>query len=308
MTNDDLLPSWRPGATRDAVTSFLDAASSMPPDERVACFDNDGTLWCERPDYAQLDFFVDALRARAAEDPTIADRAEFAAVLDRDSEALGNLGLPAVALALVSLFEGMEPAAFTARVREYMDRATHPTLARPVKGTVYQPMLELIAALRTLDFSVFLVTGGGTEFVRSVSSDLYGVAPEAVVGTLVAHDFEGDDQPVLRRSTRLLGSVDEGPAKVTNIQTQLGRKPIMAAGITGGDREMLQWATMGDGPRLALLIDHDDADREFSYAGAGATTVETEPIVQVGARLGWTVVSMRHDWDVIFPPDESIRN
>jgi len=299
-----VLPSWRDGSTRDAILTFLDAAGSVPRAERVACFDNDGTLWCERPTYVQLDFFVDALTSRVAEDPHIGTRPEFAAVLSGDASAIGELGLERVALALTSLFEGMTPQDYTARARDFMARATHRTLHRPSSRTVYQPMLELLDELRRREFTISVVTGGGTEFVRAVSDELYGVPPEAVVGTLIEYQLvrADDGQPVLQRTARVEGDANEGAAKVTNIQTQLGRRPIAAGGNSGGDREMLEWARTGDGPGLALLIDHDDAEREFRYVSTAQTFTESEPITDVGARLGWTIVSMADDWNTVFPP------
>jgi haloacid dehalogenase-like hydrolase len=301
------LASWRPGPVRDAVTGFLDAAVEVAPRDRVACFDNDGTLWCERPNYAQLDFFVDALRARTAEDPSLGSTAEFAALLGGDRAAIGELGLARIAMALAGLFAGITPEAFTAQVREYVGRARHPTLGRPVRGTRYGPMLELMDALRRLDFTICLVTGGGTEFVRAVSQDLYGVPPEAVVGTLVTYTYSADPtgtdgipRPILRRATGVNGEVNEGAAKVSNIQAQLGRRPIFAAGNSAGDRQMLEWAVGGESPGLALLVDHDDEAREFRYASAPETFSESEPITAVGARQGWTVVSMATDWASVF--------
>jgi phosphoglycolate phosphatase-like HAD superfamily hydrolase len=274
----------------------------------VACFDNDGTLWCERPSYVQLDFFVDALRARVATDPSLASTAEFAALLTGDKTALGELGLRRIAMALVGLFAGMTPEAFTAQVRDFVARATHPTLARPVLETRYQPMVELIDELRALDFTVCLVTGGGTEFARAISQDLYGVPPEAVVGTMVTYDYSADSartgdipRPDLHRSTGLIGEANEGPAKVSNIQAQLGRRPIFAAGNSGGDRQMLEWAVGGEIPGLALLVDHDDDAREFRYLSEAETFSEAEPITDVGRRQGWTVVSMADDWATVFP-------
>jgi hypothetical protein len=167
-------------------------------------------------------------------------------------------------------------------------------------------MLELIAELRRRDFSIALVTGGGTEFVRAISDDLYGIPPHAVVGTLITYEFlrDSDDRPTLRRTSAIQGSANEGPTKVTNIQTQLGRRPIMVAGNSGGDREMLEWAQAADGPSLALLVVHDDAEREFQYVSTAETFSEPEPITAVGARLGWTVVSMANDWQTIFPMGE----
>lgn len=301
------LASWRPGPVRDAVTGFLDSVGKVAPRDRVACFDVDGTLWCERPRYVQLGFFVDALRTRSAEDPSVGSTAEFAALLSGDRAAIGELGLTRIAMALGGLFAGMTPEAFAHQVREFLDHAVHPTLGRTLRATRYRPMMELIDALRRMEFTICLVTGGGTEFVRAVSEDLYGVAPEAVVGTMVTYDYSaepaggaGIPRPVLRRSTGITGEANEGAAKVSNIQAQLGRRPILAAGNSAGDRQMLEWAAAGDGPTLALLVDHDDAAREFRYASAPETFSESEPITEVGGREGWTVVSMARDWAAVF--------
>jgi phosphoserine phosphatase len=298
-----ILPSWRPGPTRDAIDAFLDEVPSVPTEDRVACFDNDGTLWCERPTYVQLDFFVDALRARVRNAPDIGATPEFAAVLSGDATAMAELGLERIGLALVGLFEGVSPEVFTAQARAFMSDATHATLGRPTRTLVYRPMLELLDELRRLDFSIAVVTGGGTEFVRAISTELYAVPPESVVGTLIDYSFErdADDRPTLKRTGRIGGDPNEGATKVTNIQTQLGRRPILAAGNSGGDREMLEWAVSGSGPGLALLVDHDDADREFEYLSIAQTLAETEPITQVGRRLGWTIASMRNDWLTVFP-------
>ena len=297
-----LLPSWRPGATRDAVVAFLEASAELAPERRLACFDNDGTLWAERPTYAQFDFFVDALRRRVATDPSLATRTEFAALLSGDRATVSDLGLARVAMALVELFDGQTPEAFAAEARDFVSRAHHAALDRPLRSTVYVPMLELLDALRARQFAVAVVTGGGTEFVRSVSRDLYGVPPERVVGTLVTYTYSRDEQgrPALRRSAQLDGRPNEGEVKVSQIQAQLGRAPVLAAGNSGGDREMLEWAVSADGPSLALLVDHDDAEREFSYLCAAETFDEPEPITDVASRLGWTVASMRRDWSRVF--------
>jgi phosphoglycolate phosphatase-like HAD superfamily hydrolase len=304
-TTNALLPSWRPGLVRDALIGFLDAVEKVPTVDRVALFDNDGTLWCERPSYVQLDFFIDALRRKVALDSSSGEREEFAALISGDRAAIAAIGLNRIAAALAGLFEGLAPQEFTARVREFMAGAAHTALGRPLRSVTYQPMLELLDELRRRDFTVGIVTGGGTEFVRAISDDLYGVPAERVVGTLIDYEFtrDGDTRPALRRTATMLGTANEGPAKVTNIQTQLGRRPILAAGNSGGDREMLEWALAAEGPTLALLIDHDDANREFQYTSTAETIVETEPITDVGARLGWTIVSMARDWDVVFPQE-----
>ncbi|HEY5783848.1 MAG TPA: haloacid dehalogenase-like hydrolase, partial [Microlunatus sp.] len=297
----EILPSWRPGPTRDALLAFLERAATVPVEDRVAYFDNDGTLWCERPTYVQYDFFVDVLQQRVAVDPGVADRAEFAALIGGDPAAIEAVGLSRIAAALAGLFEGQTPQEFAAVTREFMVRAEHRTLARPLRTLVYQPMLELIGELRRLDFSVGIVTGGGTEFVRAISQDLYGVPPELVVGTRIGYRLSTDaaGSPELRRTADVAGEANEGAAKVSNIQSQLGRRPMLAAGNSGGDREMLAWAAGAPGG-LGLLIDHDDVDREFAYRSLAVTVDEAEPITVVAERQGWTVASMARDWVVVF--------
>lgn len=299
----DRLPSWRPGPVRDAIVDYVDRLAEVPVAERVAYFDNDGTLWCERPNYVQLDFFVDALLRRREADPSIAERPEFAALLSGDPSEIAGVGLVRIAAALAAMFEGQTPEEFTATIVEFVDRWEHPALGRPVRGVVYQPMLELIDELRRHDVTVGIVTGGGTEFVRAVSEDLYGVPPHLVVGTLIGYDVSRDavdGPPVIRRRASILGEANEGMAKVSNIQTQLGRRPIIAAGNSGGDREMLEWACAGARPGLAILVNHDDAEREYAYESTAATFAEAESITDVGAREGWAVVSMARDWATIF--------
>jgi phosphoserine phosphatase len=305
MTGDtDLLPSWRPGQARDEILAFLDATSDIPPEQRLACFDNDGTLWCEKPHYVQLDFLLHSLGARVAEDPALGAKPEFAALISQDADAVRDLGLPRIALALTGLFDGMAAERFRSLVRDFMTGAEHPTLHRPLRSCVYRPMLELVDALRRHGFTIAVVTGGGTEFVRAVSADLYAVPPENVVGTLIDYDYSnGTGGPTLTRTSRLLGAPNDGPAKVSHIQAQLGRRPVFAAGNTTGDQEMLHWAGTADGPSLAVLVDHDDPDREFAYPGTGESDPGAEPIVDVGHRLGWTVVSMTRDWATVFGPE-----
>ncbi|MGD2044570.1 MAG: HAD family hydrolase, partial [Acidimicrobiia bacterium] len=287
----------------DAILRFLDSAGDIPVDERVACFDNDGTLWCEKPTYIQFDFFVDAMKTAVGQDPALADKPEFAALLDGDQEATGAMGLMRIVHALAGLFAGIPPEEFTHRARQFMVEGQHADKGRPVRRMVYQPMLELIDELRKRDFTISVTTGGGTEFVRAVSQDLYGVPPELVVGSLIAYEYGRDDGgiPSLTRTAEIFGKPNEGPEKVANIQTQLGRRPIFAVGNSGGDREMLEWAVGGQGPRLALLVDHDDDEREYAYESKAVSFEEEKPIKEVAADLGWTVVSMANDWETVFP-------
>ncbi len=297
-----LLPSWNPGPTRDRLVAFLDDLDHVPVDERVAYLDNDGTMWCEKPTYVQLDFFVDALQHRIADDATLADRPEFAAVLSGDMAQIGEIGLDKVAGALTALFDGQTPDEFGAAVDSFLDRYRHRILDCPLEGVIYQPMLELLDALRAREFTIGIVTGGGTEFVRRVSKRCYGVEPGMVVGTLIGYTFDRNDdgQPVVRRTVAQLGSANEGGAKVEHIQSQIGRPPILAVGNSGGDREMLEWAQASPHGGLGVLIGHDDDQREFAYESAAVSFTEKEPITTVAARLGWVVVSMKDDWQTIF--------
>ncbi|MEV0646344.1 HAD family hydrolase [Phytomonospora sp. NPDC050363] len=298
------LPSWRPGATRDAILGYLDGIGDVPVEDRVAYLDNDGTMWCERPHYVQYDFFVDVLRRLAPDDPTLAQRPELAAVLDNDAAKIGELGLAKVAGALAALCDGQSPTEFAAVVDDFTERYRHPTLGVPLASLVYRPMLELVEELRAHEFTVGIVTGGGTEFVRRISPGLYGVPPERVVGTMIGYELQRDDdgRPVLRRTMASMGTPNEGAAKVAHIQSQTGRAPIVAAGNSSGDKEMLEWAQASPHGGLAILVDHDDADREFAYQSKAATFQDDEPVTAVAQRLGWTTVSMARDWEQVFPP------
>jgi len=302
VTERDPLPSWRPGATRDAVLDFLDAAAEIPLAQRVAVFDNDGTLWCEKPRYTQLEFFLAELADEAARRPELRGVPEYRALLSGDSVAVAELGLERIAMALVDLCTGLEPEQFDARVQRWFSAAIHPDFGVSYGRTVYQPMLELIAALRSMQFGVYLVSGGGTEFVRAISRDLYGVEPEGVVGSMVTYRVTVvDGRPHLVRANTVVGDVNEGEAKVANIQMALGRRPVFAAGNSHGDAMMLDYALAAEGPSTAMLIDHDDGEREYAYESKAGSFESTEPVTVLAERSGWTVVSMRDDWSRIFP-------
>jgi phosphoserine phosphatase len=301
----EVLPSWRPGAARDAVLEFLQSSHELAPVDRVAVFDNDGTLWCEKPAYPQLAFFLHELQLAVTADPALAQREEYHALITRDNAAIAGLGMARIALALAELCAGMSADEYADRSARFILNGPHPTLGRPFGGAVYQPMLELLDALRAYGFSNFIVSGGGTEFVRAVSQQLYGIAPEGVVGTLIEYEYLSvDGAPVLRRTGNVSGDANEGVAKVINIQQHLGRRPVLAAGNSAGDLEMIEWARTSPGPSLALLIDHDDAEREFAYESVAGTFESDEHIVHIAHRLGWTVVSMRDDWSTVFPAVE----
>ncbi|MFZ0013321.1 MAG: HAD family hydrolase [Acidimicrobiia bacterium] len=296
------LASWREGVTRRAILEFIDASTVLPAEKRVAVFDNDGTLWCEKPAYIQLLFMLDQLRRAVRQDPALAERIEYKALLEDDKPAQADLGLPAIAMALVELGAGIGPDEFDRRVKDFVAGASHPRGGLPLRQMRYQPMLELIQDLKAHDFSVFIVTGGGTEFVRAISNDFYGVDPERVVGSLIKYEVQRDvdNRPVLIRTKELFGDIDEGAPKVSNMQLGLGRRPIFAAGNSPGDTEMLEYA-MGSGePSMALLVNHDDADREFAYEAEAASFESQGSFAKAGRDRGWTVVSMKDDWDRVF--------
>jgi len=300
----DALPSWRPGATLDAVVAFVQAADTLAPADRVAVFDNDGTLWCEKPAYPQLAYFLHELGLAVRRDPSLAERTEFAALIARDDSAIAELGLERIGAALVELTVGLSPEEFAERSSRFLLEAPHPTLGRPFGRAVYQPMLELLELLRAHGFTTFIATGSGTEFVRSVSHELYGIPPEGVVGSLIQYEYVTvDGAPALRRLGTLVGEANEGPAKVLHIQQALGRRPVFAAGNSAGDREMIEWAMATAGPTLGLLVNHDDTEREFAYESVAGTFESRESIVDVAHAQGWTVVSMRDDWATVFPEE-----
>jgi phosphoserine phosphatase len=303
MTTDPL-PSWNDGPTKSALREFLAASTDVPIEDRVAVFDNDGTLWCEKPNYVQLEFMLAELGRAIQADPSTGEREEYRALIEHDTAAQAELGLERIAMALVELCAGISPSEFDDRVRAFFANATHRDRSVPYRLMRYAPMLELLEALRALEFDVFVVSGGGTEFVRAIGEDFYDVSPDDVVGTLVNYEFARGEggKPHLVRAAALDGiAANEGEVKVANIQRHLGRRPIFAAGNTAGDREMLEYALAADGPTFALLVDHDDADREYAYQAQAGTIDFEGDLVQFGRDLGWTIASIRSDWATVFP-------
>ena len=282
------LPSWRPGPTRDAIEIFLDAAEMLPIEQRVAVFDVDGTLWCEKPRYTMVDFLVAELRRYVAASPELAERPEYRAALDWDRRGHRPARAHQRARRPGGATRGHHARGIRgARARALRDRATRPTVGVPLSQTRYRPMLELIAELRARHFSVYLVTGSGTEFIRAISDELFGVKPEGVVGSQVGYELDRSGGTTrLLRTKELVGDPNEGPAKISNIQRLLGRRPILAAGNSAGDAEMLEYAQAFDGPSLALLVDHDDAEREYEYQSVAGTFASAEPITATARKDG----------------------
>jgi phosphoserine phosphatase len=302
------LASWNDGPAKAALADFVarvteeGGADFVPAPQRIAVVDNDGTLWCEKPAYAQVLFLQAELKAKADRDPALAADPIVAALVQGDLAAATRDGLGPVVEALLGIHEGLTVEEFAAAATAWFEAARAPRFDRPVAQLAYVPMIELLDLLRAHGFRVFIVTGGGVEFVRAVSDRLYGVAPDEVVGSAVQVDFaRRDGRAELVRTAKLLGSPNEGEPKVINIQAHIGQRPILAIGNSAGDREMLEYATTGPRPSLALVIDHDDDAREYAYAGAAMTDPGAEPIADTAQARGWTVVSMRDDWSRVFP-------
>jgi phosphoglycolate phosphatase-like HAD superfamily hydrolase len=301
------LESWNDGAAGAAIREYLgritadDGPDYVDPEQRIAVFDNDGTLWCEKPAYLQAFFILERLKQQAAADPELAGRDVVKALLANDLAAASREGAATVMEALLQTHAGLTTEEFDAAVTGWLAEFRHPRFGVAFDGLVYGPMLELLELLREYQFRVFVVTGGGVDFVRPVSARLYGVQPDDVVGSAVQVDFEQrDGQVVLVRRTALAGSPNEGPPKVVAIHAHIGQRPIVAVGNSAGDREMLEFAHTGEQPSLCLVLDHDDAEREYAYTGEAMTNPGAEPILTTAEHFGWTVVSMRRDWSRVF--------
>ncbi|MEW4570669.1 HAD family hydrolase [Tautonia sp. JC769] len=303
---DDPLPSWDDGPSRGAIVAFVEAVTTegspdfVTPGDRIAVFDNDGTLWCERPVYVQAAFIADRVAAMVEAEPALADRPGFKAVLDRDFEALAGLGEAGIAELVAATHGGMTPEEFEAMARDWLATARHPRFGRPYTELTYQPMVELLDFLRSHGFSTFIVTGGGVEFVRNFAEPAYGIPTQQVVGSTIALRFEEQgDEPTIVREPRI-SFIDDGPGKPVGIQSHIGRRPILAVGNSDGDYEMLRWTTAGPGPRLGLIVHHTDADREYAY-DRDSHVGRLDRALDEAPDRGWVVIDMKRDWESIFP-------
>jgi phosphoserine phosphatase len=297
----DALPSWREGASKRAILTFLQQAEAIPPVERIAVFDNDGTLWSEQPLYIPVLFCVDRIRQLAVHQPLWRQQEPYASALRGDLPALLRQGPAAWATLMEASAAGLTPEAFTAEVRRWLATARHPSSGRPYTAMVFQPMLELLALLRQRGFRTYIVTGGDGAFVRPWSEGVYGVPPEQVIGTRMKLAYRDTVQgPVLERLPQIEAIVD-GPEKPVAIEQTIGRRPVAAFGNSDGDLQMLSWTMAGPGPRLALLVHHTDGVREWAYDRRSAVGRLDRALDQARQR-GWTVVDMAQDWLVIHPP------
>jgi len=303
----DPLPSWQPGATKDAILAFVESVTTpgsreyVDPAERIATFDNDGNLWAEQPVYFQLFYALDKVREMAAADPGLADRSQAVkAALEGDLEALmadhhkGLLEVVAVSHA------GMTTEAFKASVAGWLEAARHPETGRPYDQMIYQPMLELLSYLRENGFKTYIVSGGGIDFIRVFAEDAYGIPPEQVIGSSIRSEYEVRDGAAVTVKVPDVFFIDDKEGKPVAINHHIGRRPIFASGNSDGDHQMLQYATYGDGPGFALILHHTDAAREWAYDRDTSIGRLDQALVEAGER-GWTVIDMKRDWRTVFP-------
>jgi phosphoglycolate phosphatase-like HAD superfamily hydrolase len=308
LAQRDPLPSWNNGAARQAIVAFVNATTTkgsakfVPPAERIAVFDNDGTLWAEQPMYFQAFFVFDRIKALAPQHPEWKDKEPFAFVLKGDVKSALAGGEHALMEMVMATHTGMTTEEFEKIVKDWIATAKHPVTRRPYTEMVYQPMLEVLAYLRANGFKTFIVSGGGIEFMRPWTEKVYGIPPEQVVGSSVKTKFElRDGNPVLVRLPEV-NFIDDKGGKPVGINQHIGRRPIAAFGNSDGDLQMLQWTVAGPGARFALIVHHDDGGREWAYDRQSHIGTLDKALDEANAK-GWTVVSMKGDWKTVFPPD-----
>ena len=302
----DPLPSWNDTEPKRAIVTFVEKVTNeassdfVPAADRVATFDNDGTLWGEQPMYVQLAFAIDRVKALAPEHPEWKNQQPFKAVLDGDMKALAEAGDHGLLELVMATHAGMRTDEFEKIVREWLATAKHPKTKRPYTEMVYQPMLELLAYLRANGFKTYIVSGGGIEFMRPWTEQIYGVPPEQVVGSSIKTKFElRDGKPSLIRLPEV-NFIDDKEGKPVGINEYIGHRPIAAFGNSDGDLQMLEWTTMSSGARFGLIVHHTDGEREYAYDrkspfGRLDKALDAAPLNK------WTVVDMKNDWKVIYP-------
>ena len=307
QTNDPL-PSWNDGDAKQSIIQFVakvtksGGTNRVAPAERIAVFDNDGTLWSEQPIYFQLAFARDRVKALAPMHPEWKDTQPFKAVLEDDLETALAGGEHAVLELIMATHAGNTTEEFSKIVKDWLATARHPSTGRPYTDMVYQPMLELLAYLRANGFKTYIVSGGGIEFMRPWAESVYGIPPEQVIGSSIKTEFElRDNTPVLVRLPEI-NFIDDKAGKPVAINQHIGRRPIAAFGNSDGDLQMLQWATAGSGARFALLVHHTDAEREWAYDRASSIGRLDKALDEAEVK-GWTVIDMNRDWKVIYPFD-----
>lgn len=302
----DLLPSWKDGKTKAAIIHFVqdvtqtDGPHYVPPEERIATFDNDGCLWSEKPLYFQLQFAIDRIRQLSPEHSEWKTMQPFKAVLENDMEALAAEGEKGLLQLVMASHAGMTTTEFSKIVLDWIVSARHPRFNRPYTDLVFQPMLELLTYLRSNGFKVYITSGGGIEFMRAWVENVYGIPPEQVIGSSIKLKYElRNGMPVLVRLPEI-DFIDDKTEKPVGIFKFIGRRPIAAFGNSDGDLQMLQWTAAGDGKRFMLLVHHTDEEREWAYDRESHIGRLDKAMDEANAK-GWVIVDMKKDWKVIYP-------
>ena len=309
-TAADPLPSWNEVKAKQSIFDFVQRVTTpgtrdfVPESERVAVFDNDGTLWVEQPMYTQLAFAVDRIKALAPQHPEWKTTQPFKAILENDFKAFAASGEKGVIQLIMASHAGMTIDEFEQIVKDWLATAKHPKYKRPYTECVYQPMLELLAYLRANGFKTFIVSGGGIEFMRPWTERVYGIPPEQVVGSSIKTKYEArHGKPVLMRLPEV-NFIDDKAGKPVGINQHIGRRPIAAFGNSDGDFQMLEWTTTWSGARFGMIVHHDDSEREYAY-DRKSSIGKLERGLDEAAKRGWVVVSMKRDWKVIFPFEQN---
>ena len=302
----DPIPSWNDTAPKKAIVAFVEKVTKegspdfVPTAERVATFDNDGTLWAEQPMYFQVLFALDRVKVLAPQHPEWKSQEPFASLLKGDLKSALAGGEKALLLIMAATHAGMTTEEFDQSVKDWIATAKHPVTKRLYTAMVYQPMLELLAYLRANGFKTFIVSGGGIEFMRPWVEQVYGIPPEQVVGSSGKLKWElRDGKPVLVKLPEV-NFIDDKEGKPVGIQTYIGRRPLAAFGNSDGDLQMLQWTAAGAGPRFCLYVHHTDGAREFAYDRKSHIGALDKGLDEAASK-GWTVVNMKDDWKTIFP-------
>jgi phosphoglycolate phosphatase-like HAD superfamily hydrolase len=302
----DVLASWNAGAARDAVTDFVQrtVAEGVAVEERVAVFDNDGTLWCEKPLPIQADFILRRLYEMAEADPKLRERQPWKAAYERDYAWLGQViaehyagddsNLPTLAAGILAAFAGISIEDFESKSADFLRTAQHPTLGRGYLECAYAPMVELLAYLEANGFTNYIASGGGRDFMRPISQDVYGIPRDRVIGSATTLEYTSGDRGGTITHAAELDYLDDGPQKPIRIWSRTGRRPLLAGGNSNGDMQMFEFSQHDDKPHLGLLILHDDDEREFAY------TTGAEQALAQADKSGWTVISMKNDWSTVF--------
>ncbi len=303
----DPLPSWNDTAPKKAIVAFVERVTKegspdfVPPAERIATFDNDGTLWCEQPIYFQLMFAFDRVKALAPQHPEWKTKEPFASLLKGDVKGALAGGEKAIFQIVAATHTGMSTEEFEKIVKDWIATAKHPKFKRPLTECVYQPMVELLAYLRANGFKTFIVSGGGIEFMRPWTEKVYGVPPEQVVGSSVKTKYEmRDGKPVLMRLPEM-NFIDDKTGKPVGINSHIGRRPVAAFGNSDGDQQMLEWTQAGDGARLMMLVHHDDPVREFAYGAESKIGTFSDALMAEAKKDDWTVISMKRTELLLWP-------